>query len=63
MPFVRALGAVVWKDLQAERRSRELISAMLVFALLVIFIFNFALELETTIRANVTAGVLWVTFI
>ena len=61
-PFMRALSAVVWKDLRAEWRSRELLSAMLVFALLVILIFNFALELESTVRANVTAGVLWVTF-
>jgi heme exporter protein B len=35
---------------------------MLVFALLVILIFNFALELDIRARANVTAGVLWVTF-
>jgi len=61
-PFMRTLAAVVWKDLRAEWRSRELISAMLVFALLVILIFNFALELESTVRANVTAGILWVTF-
>ena len=40
------MSAVVWKDLAAEWRSRELLSAMLVFALLVIFIFNFALELD-----------------
>ena len=37
---------VVWKDLAAELRSRELLPAMLVFALLVILIFNFALELD-----------------
>lgn len=60
--FWRALGAVVWKDLAAELRSRELLSSMLVFALLVILIFNFALELEASTRANVTSGVLWVTF-
>ncbi|MDD5468487.1 MAG: heme exporter protein CcmB [Anaerolineales bacterium] len=60
--YLRALGAVVWKDLAAELRSRELLSAMLVFALLVILIFNFALELDTRTRATVTAGVLWVTF-
>jgi heme exporter protein B len=59
---VRALAAIVWKDLAAELRSRELISAMLVFALLVIFIFNFALELNVEARENVTSGVLWVTF-
>jgi heme exporter protein B len=60
--FVRATWAVVWKDLAAEIRSRELLSAMLVFALLVILIFNFALELDAKTRATVTAGVLWVTF-
>lgn len=60
--YLRALWAVVWKDLAAELRSRELLSAMLVFALLVILIFNFALELDTKARATVTAGVLWVTF-
>jgi len=60
--FVRALLAVVWKDLAAEWRSREMINAMLVFALLVIFIFNFALELQPAARAAITSGVLWVTF-
>jgi heme exporter protein B len=60
--FLRALSAVVWKDLAAELRSRELLSAMLVFALLVILIFNFALELDVKTRATVTSGVLWVTF-
>jgi len=60
--FLRALLAVVWKDLAAELRSRELISAMLVFALLVILIFNFALELDPRTRSTVTSGVLWVTF-
>jgi heme exporter protein B len=60
--YLRAMGAVVWKDLAAELRSRELISAMLVFSLLVILIFNFALELDKKTRATVTSGVLWVTF-
>jgi heme exporter protein B len=60
--YLRALWAVVWKDLAAEMRSRELISAMLVFALLVILIFNFALELDARTRTSVTSGVLWVTF-
>jgi heme exporter protein B len=60
--YFRALLAIAWKDLAAEMRSRELLSAMLVFALLVIFIFNFALELTPNVRSEVTAGVLWVTF-
>ena len=58
----QAISAVVWKDLRAEFRSWELISAMLVFSLLVILIFNFALELDVKTRQSVTAGVLWATF-
>jgi heme exporter protein B len=61
--YLRAIGAVIWKDLAAELRSRELLGAMLVFALLVVLIFNFALELDVRTRATVTSGVLWVTFI
>ena len=60
--FVRAVAAIAWKDLAAEFRSRELFSSMLVFSLLVILIFNFALELDISTRRSVTAGVLWVTF-
>ena len=52
----------MWKDLRAEFRSRELFSAMLVFSLLIILIFNFALELDIKTRQSVTAGVLWSTF-
>ena len=61
--YFRAISAIVWKDLAAELRSRELMSAMLVFALLVILIFNFALELSVRSVETVTSGVLWVTFV
>lgn len=60
--FIKAVLAVVWKDLKAELRSREVFSAMLIFALLVVLIFNFALELEAGTRASITSGVLWTTF-
>jgi heme exporter protein B len=60
--FIKSVMAIVWKDLAAEVRSRELVSAMLVFSLLVILIFNFALDLQPGARAEVTAGVLWATF-
>jgi heme exporter protein B len=61
--FAQAVFAITWKDLTAELRSRELLSAMLVFALLVIIIFNFAIELEPKLRPVITPGVLWVTFV
>jgi len=61
--FFKAMFAVVWKDLVSELRSKELISAMLVFALLVIFVFNFALELDPKTRSSLTAGIIWVTIL
>ena len=60
--YLRAVGAILWKDIAAELRSRELLGSILIFALLVILIFNFALELDVRVRQTVTAGVLWVTF-
>jgi len=61
--YLNAVRAVIWKDLTAEWRTRENLSAMLVFALLVILIFNFALELDIQAQESLSAGVLWVTFI
>jgi len=60
--YLRAVLAIAWKDLAAELRSRELLSAMLVFSILVLLIFYFALELDVKARGAITAGALWVTF-
>jgi heme exporter protein B len=60
--YLQAIFAITWKDLAAELRSRELLSAMLVFSMLVLLIFYFALELDIRARNAIAAGVLWVTF-
>ena len=60
--FLASIKAILWKDIAIEWRSRQMLSAMMIFALLVILIFNFALELDARARINVTAGVLWATF-
>ena len=62
-PFVTCVLAIVSKDLRAEMRSRELISAMALFALLSILVFSFALELDRSAREEAVSGVLWVTLI
>jgi heme exporter protein B len=59
--FLKATIWLIWKDLKSEWRSRELISAMLVFALITLLVFNFALELETEARSSVITGIIWVT--
>lgn len=56
-------AAIAWKDLRAEARSKEILSAMAVFALLAILLFSFALELDKTGRAASAGGVLWVTLV
>jgi heme exporter protein B len=60
--LLKATLAIIQKDLIAEFRSRELLTAMLSFSLLVIIIFNFALDLNIEVRKTVAAGVLWTTF-
>lgn len=62
-PFLATVLAIVRKDLQAELRSRELVTSMGLFALLAILIFSFALELDRVAREEAIAGVLWVTVV
>jgi heme exporter protein B len=58
--FLRKVLSIVWKDVLAEWRTREMFGAMSVFALLVILIFNFAFELRADSAQQVAPGVLWV---
>lgn len=60
--YFKVVWAIARKDMAAEWRSRQLFSAMLVFSLLVILIFNFALDLIPGLQQELAAGVLWVTF-
>ena len=62
MKFLSKVLAIVWKDIVAELRTREMFSSMFVFALLVILIFNFAFELRVEDINQVAPGVLWVAF-
>lgn len=62
-PFWNAMIAILRKDLIAELRSRELVSAMALFALLSVLVFSFALELNRTARQETIGGVLWVTVV
>lgn len=61
MGFWRKVGAIVWKDVLAELRTREMFNSMFVFAALVILTFNFAFELRGG-REWLAPGVLWAAF-
>ena len=61
--FNRSAGAIIWKDLVAELRSKELVSAMLVFAVIVVVVFNFAVELRLELARQTAIGFLWITIL
>jgi len=64
MNYLNKVAAIIAKDVAAELRTREMLSSMGVFSILVIIVFNFALELtERNIIETATPGALWVTII
>jgi heme exporter protein B len=60
MPYLRKVFAIVAKDVATELRTREMLSSMFVFSLLVILIFNFAFDLRAENQRTLAPGVLWV---
>ena len=61
--YLRKVGAIVGKDVAMEIRTKEMISAMFIFSLLVIFIFNFAFDLRASNLQTLAPGVLWVAIV
>jgi len=62
MRFLSKAIAIAWKDVLSETRTKETVSSVLVFALLVIVIFNFAFSANQETMNLVAPGILWVTF-
>lgn len=62
-PFLTAVGAIVWKDLQIEKHTRQTVSVMVMFSLVTVVMFNFALETELDAARNVATGLLWATIL
>ena len=57
MSFWRAVAAIVWKDIRAELRTKDIFSSMFVFALLSVIVFNFAFELRVPDMKMVVPGI------
>ncbi|MBC7224003.1 MAG: heme exporter protein CcmB [Anaerolineae bacterium] len=62
MSPLRQLAAIIWKDISAELRTKEMFSSMFVFVFLAIVVFNFAFELRVDNVRQVAPGILWVAF-
>lgn len=61
MRFLQVMLTVAWKDAAAELHTREILSAMLVFSLLALFVFSFTLDLRGPMARAAAPGVLWTT--
>ncbi|HAX47265.1 MAG: heme exporter protein CcmB [Nitrospinaceae bacterium] len=61
--YFNQVAAIVWKDFITELKTRELFSSMFIFALLVIIIFVFSVNLSIVGAREIGPGVLWVAFL
>ena len=61
--FWHQVGTILWKDLRCELRTKQTWTAMGLFALLVLVVFNFAFDVRSDTLAAVAPGVLWVAFV
>lgn len=53
---------LLWKDILLEIRSREMIVSVVVFGLLVVVIFNFALSAASGRATDLAPGIMWVAY-
>lgn len=58
--FFRPILILAWKDVLLELRTKDVITSLVVFALLVGVIFNFAFDPTPDVIALVVPGILWV---
>jgi heme exporter protein B len=61
-PFLLTVRTLIWRDLLAEYRSKEVLGGGIVFALLTLVIFNFAIDLRVETAEEVAPGILWLGF-
>lgn len=61
MSALAVVRQLLWKDLVLEVRTREILTAMTVFAMLVAVVFNFAFSPSPQDALRLLPGMLWVT--
>ncbi|HET9949217.1 MAG TPA: heme exporter protein CcmB [Longimicrobiales bacterium] len=63
MPYARQLGAIVWKDLLVELRTRERLVSMGAFAVLAGVLFDFSTDRSLVRPQDIAAGLIWMTIV
>ncbi len=60
MNDIRKIFLFTYKDLLSEFRSREAITTMIVFSMLVVAIFNFTFETGSAVISEAAPGIIWI---
>ena len=63
MSFARRALIVLWKDVLVERRTKEALNALVFFALVLLFVFQFALGPDRERLVALLPGLLWLGFV
>ena len=61
--YLYTVMTILWKDVLLETRSKDIIVSVLVFALLVLVVFNFAITPTPQTVTLIAPGVLWIAFL
>ena len=61
--YVTPILAIAWKDIVLETRTKDIVTAVLAFSLLVIVVFNFAIDPTPRTIGLVAPGILWIAFV
>ena len=60
--FLLPILTIVWKDILLELRTKDIVTTVLMFAVLTGIIFSFAFDPSPNVAAIVVPGILWVAF-
>ncbi len=63
MDYLRQVGALIWKDLVVELRTRERVAAMGGFTILVGVLFNYAIDPTVVEPQAIASGLIWMTVV
>lgn len=61
MNYFKVLFVVIKKDIITEYRTKEVINAALVFALMLVIVFSFTLEAGLGLEKKISGGIFWIT--
>ena len=59
---MKSIWSIIFKDVIVELRNKETLSAMIMFAVLILVVFNFAFESSGVDKSLIAPGTLWVAF-